>query len=178
VPGIEGAGLLHVQGPNVMRGYLKADAPGVLQAPNEGWYDTGDIVSIDADGYVTIKGRQKRFAKIAGEMISLSAVESAVAALWPNAAHAVVAIPDPKKGEQIVLLTTQATADRDALRSAFQQGGLSTLAVPRRVFSVTSIPVLGTGKIDYLSARQMALDKDDSKESTESPVEATGTIRA
>jgi len=178
VPGIEGAGLLQVQGPNVMRGYLKSEAPGVLQGPDEGWYDTGDIVSIDADGYITIKGRQKRFAKIAGEMISLSAVENAISTLWPNAAHAAVAIPDPRKGEQIVLLTTHTTADRDALQGAFQQGGLSALAVPRRVLSVTSIPVLGTGKVDYQSARQMALDKADAKESTGSPLEARGTINA
>ena len=150
-----------------MRGYLKADAPGVLQAPDEGWYDTGDIVSIDADGYVTIEGRQKRFAKIAGEMISLSVVESAVAALWPNAAHAVVAIPDPKKGEQIALLTTQTPLDRDALRGAFQQSGISALAVPRRVLSVASIPILGTGKVDYQRARQIAVDEADSKESTD-----------
>jgi len=97
VPGIEEGGRLWVRGPNVMLGYLLTEAPGVLQPPPDGWYDTGDIVAIDAAGFVTIKGRAKRFAKIGGEMVSLTAVEAAVARLWPNARHAVVNIPDARK---------------------------------------------------------------------------------
>ena len=77
VPGVDEGGRLYVKGPNVMLGYLKADNPGVIEPPPEGWHDTGDIVTIDAQGFVTIKGRAKRFAKIGGEMISLAAVEIA-----------------------------------------------------------------------------------------------------
>jgi acyl-[acyl-carrier-protein]-phospholipid O-acyltransferase/long-chain-fatty-acid--[acyl-carrier-protein] ligase len=157
VPGIDNAGLLFVKGPNVMRGYLKADAPGVLQSPPDGWYDTGDIVSIDARGYVTIQGRQKRFAKIAGEMVSLTAVESTIAALWPEQQHAAVNLPDPRKGEQIVLITTRDDARRDALLQWFQQRQVSELALPRRIIAVAKLPTLGTGKTDYQQAKQLAL---------------------
>ncbi|WP_347557802.1 acyl-[ACP]--phospholipid O-acyltransferase [Robbsia sp. KACC 23696] len=157
VPGIDNAGLLFVKGPNVMRGYLKADAPGVLQAPADGWYDTGDIVSIDPRGYVTIQGRQKRFAKIAGEMVSLTAVESTISALWPEQQHAAVNLPDPRKGEQIVLLTTRDDARRDALLQWFQQRQVSELALPRRIIVVPKLPTLGTGKTDYQQAKQIAL---------------------
>ena len=100
VPGIDEGGRLLVRGPNVMLGYLKADNPGVLQPPPEGWHDTGDIVTIDAQGFVTIKGRAKRFAKIAGEMVSLAAVEPLAAELWPDALSAVASVPDARKGER------------------------------------------------------------------------------
>ena len=110
VPGVEG-GRLSVRGPNVMLGYLKHDKPGVIQPPSTergpGWYDTGDIVSIDADGFVTIQGRAKRFAKIGGEMVSLTAVEELAARTWPESQHAVVSVPDAQKGEQLVLVTTK-----------------------------------------------------------------------
>ena len=86
VPGIADGARLAVRGPNVMRGYLKAEKPGVLQPPDGGWYDTGDIVAVDADGFVTIKGRAKRFAKVAGEMVPLGAVEELVSKVWPDAA--------------------------------------------------------------------------------------------
>src|SRR5262249_88915 len=82
--GVGGGGRVGVGGPNVMLGYLRAERPGVLERPPEGWYDTGDIVTIDAQGFVTIKGRAKRFAKIGGEMISLAAVEMLASELWPN----------------------------------------------------------------------------------------------
>ena len=120
VPGIEEGGRLSVRGPNVMLGYLRAENPGVLEPLAEGWHDTGDIVAIDAAGFITIKGRAKRFAKIAGEMVSLSAVESIATTLWPQAASVAVSIPDQRKGERIVLLTTQKNAERSAMQAPGQ----------------------------------------------------------
>src|SRR5258708_38199057 len=102
VEGVEEGGRLVVRGPNVMLGYLRAENPGVLEPPPEGWYDTGDIVTVDAAGFITIKGRAKRFAKIAGEMVSLSAVESIAAAHWPQAISVAVSLPDARKGERVV----------------------------------------------------------------------------
>ena len=115
VEGITDGGRLFVRGPNVMLGYLRAENPGVLDPPKDGWYDTGDIVQIDAEGFVTIKGRAKRFAKVAGEMVPLGAVEDLVARVWPSAMHAVVTVPDAKRGEQLVLITDQADAARAPL---------------------------------------------------------------
>ena len=114
VAGLERGGRLWVKGPNVMLGYLRYEQPGVLEPPEDGWYDTGDIVDLDAQGFVTILGRAKRFAKIGGEMVSLAAVEDFVHRLSPDAQHAVVALPDPRKGERIVLVTTDQALDRDA----------------------------------------------------------------
>ena len=116
VPGIAEGARLFVRGPNVMAGYYLPAAPAVLQPPAGGWHDTGDIVTIDAEGYVTIRGRAKRFAKIGGEMVSLPAVETLAAGLWPDSEHAVVTRPDPKKGEQLVLFTTRADAAPRALQ--------------------------------------------------------------
>src|SRR5439155_10723990 len=112
VEGVEEGGRLYVRGPNVMLGYLKVDRPGVLEPPAEGWHDTGDIVTIDAQGFLTIKGRAKRFAKVGGEMVSLAAVEMIAAELWPNALSAVVAVPDARKGERLTLVTHQKDATR------------------------------------------------------------------
>jgi acyl-[acyl-carrier-protein]-phospholipid O-acyltransferase/long-chain-fatty-acid--[acyl-carrier-protein] ligase len=161
VEGIEEGGRLVVKGPNVMLGYLKADAPGKLQPLEDGWYDTGDIVDVDADGYVTIKGRTKRFAKIGGEMVSLTAVESAISALWPDHMHAVVTLPDDKKGEQILLLTECKEATREALIQYFRSRKMSELSLPRKII-IASVPVLGTGKIDYQKAKVMAQENDAS----------------
>src|SRR5205807_8616798 len=115
VEGVEDGGRLLVRGPNVMLGYLKADKPGVLEPPCEGWHDTGDIVTIDEQGFVTIKGRARRFAKVGGEMISLAAVEALAGDLWPQHPCAVVAVPDARKGERLIL----ATEKKDATRSEF-----------------------------------------------------------
>ncbi len=156
VPGIVDGGRLLVRGPNVMAGYLKADRPGELQPPEGGWYDTGDIVSLDAEGFVTIQGRVKRFAKIGGEMVSLAAVEAWVARLWPGEAHAVTSLPDPKKGEQLVLVTAHPGPRREEL-TAFARGeGIAEIAVPRALVQVAEVPVLGTGKLDYVGIRALA----------------------
>jgi acyl-[acyl-carrier-protein]-phospholipid O-acyltransferase/long-chain-fatty-acid--[acyl-carrier-protein] ligase len=159
VAGIADGRRLFVHGPNVMLGYLRVERPGVLEPPADGWYDTGDIVDIDAQGFVTIKGRAKRFAKVAGEMVPLAAVEEFVASVWPSSMHAVVAVPDAKRGEQLVLVTSQKEAQRSVLSTAARVAGLPELFVPRTIASVDVVPVLGSGKIDYVNAGQLALDR-------------------
>ncbi|WP_243455723.1 acyl-[ACP]--phospholipid O-acyltransferase [Sphingosinicella sp. BN140058] len=156
VPGIDAGGRLFIRGPNVMAGYLKAEAPGQLQPPEDGWHDSGDIVTIDAEGFVTICGRAKRFAKIGGEMVSLPAVEGYAAALWPESDHAVVTRPDPRKGEQLVLFTTRKHADAKALQTWGRANGVTELMLPRDVRIVDSLPVLGTGKLDYVTMGTLA----------------------
>lgn len=154
VAGIPGAKLL-VAGPNIMLGYLRANAPGVLERPADGWYDTGDIVVIDADGYIAITGRAKRFAKVAGEMISLAAAEALAFSLWPDHAHAVVAMPDPRRGEALALLTTRPDATLEQLHIHARNRGVPELAVPRSLCIAAAIPVLGTGKTDYPAVQAM-----------------------
>jgi acyl-[acyl-carrier-protein]-phospholipid O-acyltransferase/long-chain-fatty-acid--[acyl-carrier-protein] ligase len=166
VEGIEDAGRLAIRGPNVMAGYLKADAPGVLQPPTDGWHDTGDIVTIDEDGFVTIRGRAKRFAKIAGEMVSLGSVETTVQKRWPDGGHAATTAPDPRKGERIVLVTTDRSIDRGALQIAFREAGLPDLAVPADVRIVDRIPLLGSGKTDYVTIKTLAAE-EKTKEAAE-----------
>ena len=156
VPGIDDGGRLFVHGPNVMLGYLKDDRPGVLQPLEDGWFDTGDIVSIDDEGFVRIRGRAKRFAKIAGEMISLSAVEAMVDEIWPESSHAVVALPDRRKGERLVLLTTREDADRKTIQSHGRSTGRTELSVPADIVIVDDIPLLGSGKVDAGACRETA----------------------
>lgn len=155
VEGIPHAGRLFLKGPNVMLGYIKPEAPGVIVPPPDGWHDTGDVVSIDEEGFIAIKGRLKRFAKVGGETVSLAVVENCASALWPDYSHAAVAVPDGRKGEQIVLLTTFQDADRIELLGWAQNHGVSELAVPRRLIPVPSIPVLGTGKTDYVRVEKI-----------------------
>lgn len=160
VPGIAEGGKLCVKGPNIMLGYLKADKPGVLQPPEAGWYDTGDIVTLDADGFVTIVGRVKRFAKIAGEMVSLGAVEQLVQPLLAAEKQAaVVAIPDERKGEQLILFTTDAALTREKVAAAARTANLPELMVPRTLHILEKLPVLGTGKIDYVTLGSMAREQ-------------------
>jgi len=160
VPGIPAGGMLHVNGPNLMSGYLRVTAPGVLEPPassqGEGWYETGDVVEIDDDGFVKIVGRVKRFAKVAGEMVSLEAVEKLAAAASPGAAHAASTQPDASRGENILLFSTDPTLTRDRLQAAARDGGWPEIAVPRRVVQVDALPLLGTGKIDYVTLKQWA----------------------
>jgi len=156
VPGIEIGGKLLVSGPNIMAGYLRFENPGVLEPPEHGWYDTGDIVSVDEDGYFQIQGRAKRFAKVSGEMISLAAVESVVAGLWPDHAHAVVNLPDERRGEQLVLVTDFQGAERDALLAYARDEGVAELSVPRSIVKVEKIPLLGSGKMDYVGIKALA----------------------
>lgn len=173
VEGIEGVGRLFVRGPNIMTGYLSVDRPGEIVAPEDGWYDTGDVVSIDEHGYISIRDRVKRFAKIGGEMVSLSVVENCASAIWPDHQHAAVTAPDARKGEQIILVTTCAEADRDRLRTWMQSHGVSALTVPKRLVVVDEIPVLGTGKTDFASVREMAFAEQEEIASEGVPVEPT-----
>lgn len=158
VPGIDSGGRLFVRGPNVMLGYLRAENPGVLDRPAGGWHDTGDIVDIDAQGFITIKGRAKRFAKIAGEMVSLSAVEALAAEIWPNLITVVVAVPDARKGERLILLTTDAACTRDAFLQFARKKGATELMVPAEILVVDKIPLLGSGKADYVAANALVRD--------------------
>jgi acyl-[acyl-carrier-protein]-phospholipid O-acyltransferase/long-chain-fatty-acid--[acyl-carrier-protein] ligase len=151
VPGIEEGGRLLVYGPNIMTGYYLPDAPGKIQPLHGGWYDTGDIVTIDDIGYITIRGRAKRFAKIGGEMVSLAAVEEYIGKLWPQYTHAVLQVPDPKKGEQLVLVTTNPTASRNDLVNYAKENGINELSIPKRILLIDTIPVLGTGKTNYVA---------------------------
>ncbi len=159
VPGIAEGGKLKVRGPNVMQGYLLASAPGVLQPVEDGWYDTGDIVTLDAQGFVTIAGRAKRFAKIGGEMVSLTAVEKLAQAVWPGFTHAVIAVPDAKKGEQLVLFSDNPKANRAELQQYGKEKGVSELSIPRQIEVVSAIPVLGTGKVDLVSLKEQYVQK-------------------
>ena len=156
LPGVADGGKLLVKGDNIMAGYLRESNPGVLEPPPDGWYDTGDIVRVDEDGFVFILGRAKRFAKIAGEMISLAMVETQLNALWPGKMHAVISIPDEKKGEQLVLFTTQPEASRPAILTHFKELGVTELAVPKTVRVVEEMPLMGTGKVNYVKLREMA----------------------
>ena len=159
VEGVEGAGRLVVKGPNVMLGYLRADKPGVLEPPPGGWHDTGDIVAIDAEGFVAIKGRAKRFAKVAGEMVSLAAVEAVAAELWPEVGTAVTAMPDPRKGERLVLVTEQKDATRSVFQTYARGKGLADVAIPAEVVVVDKVPLLGSGKLDHPAIAKLVRER-------------------
>lgn len=159
IPGISEGGRLLVRGPNVMLGYYRAENPGVLEPPHDGWHDTGDIVSFDDQGYITIKGRAKRFAKIGGEMVSLAAVETLASELWPNTPLVVVALPDPRKGERLVLMTTEKSASREAILRHARAHGASDLSVPSTVLTLPNVPLLGSGKPDYPACLNLATER-------------------
>lgn len=159
VPGIEDGGALLVKGPNLMKGYLLFDQPGVLQMPPAkapGWYATGDIVSVDAEGYLHIRGRLKRFAKLAGEMVSLEVVENIAAAAAPGFAHAASTRSDAGKGEALVLFSSAPELTREQLLAAARSLGTTELAVPRDIRLIDALPLLGSGKTDYVSLKRMA----------------------
>ncbi|WP_051279930.1 AMP-binding protein [Hellea balneolensis] len=156
VEGLDEGGQLWVRGPNIMKGYISPDNPGQIVPLADGWHDTGDVVSINDDGHYVIRGRIKRFAKIGGEMVSLMVVENCASAVWPEKMHAAAIVPDPKRGEQIVLLTEQNGAKRRELLTWAQTHGVPEISVPKKIITVESLPVLGTGKLDYVSITNMA----------------------
>jgi acyl-[acyl-carrier-protein]-phospholipid O-acyltransferase/long-chain-fatty-acid--[acyl-carrier-protein] ligase len=155
VEGVEEGGRLLVRGPNVMLGYLRTSNPGALEPPPEGWHDTGDIVTIDEQGFVTIKGRAKRFAKIGGEMISLAAVEALASELWPDALSAVVAMPDARKGERLILATQQQGGTRGEFQSFAKSKHASELMIPSEIWHMEKLPLLGTGKVDMMALAKL-----------------------
>ena len=156
VEGLSDAGALWVKGPNIMKGYISPDSPGEVVPLKDGWHDTGDVVSIDEEGYYVIRGRIKRFAKIGGEMVSLTVVENCAAALWPDYMHAAAIAPDKRRGEQVILVTDHPDPKRHELLAWAQTHGVPELAVPKKIVSVTQVPVLGTGKLDYVSVTRTA----------------------
>ncbi len=156
VDGIEEGGRLFVKGPNIMKGYLMPDNPGVLLPPKNGWHDTGDIVDVDEDGFVWIKGRAKRFAKIGGEMVSLMAVEGYINEASPEGHHVVVAVSDERKGERLVLVTDDSVLCRSTITNAAKKKQLSEIMIPKTIILVEQVPILGTGKTNYPEVQKLA----------------------
>jgi acyl-[acyl-carrier-protein]-phospholipid O-acyltransferase/long-chain-fatty-acid--[acyl-carrier-protein] ligase len=159
VEGVAEGGRLVVRGPNVMLGYLKTDRPGVLERPPEGWHDTGDIVTIDGQGFITIKGRAKRFAKVGGEMISLAAVEALAGDLWPQQPSAVVAVPDLRKGERLILATEKKDATRAEFMTFAKQQHAADLMIPSEIMIFDKLPMLGSGKVDVISLAKLVEER-------------------
>lgn len=156
IPGIPKGGRLFVKAPNVMKGYLLYDNPSEILPPEDGWYDTGDIVEVDDEGFVHIQGRAKRFAKVAGEMISLTAVEELCKHCWPEHEHVALAFPDAGKGEKVVLLSTLESPSRKDLLAYVKAHGIHELNVPKTYLYISEVPWLGTGKIHYVAAQALA----------------------
>ncbi len=154
VEGICHGGRLFIRGPNVMRGYMRADNPGQIEALTNGWYDTGDIVELDDDGFITISGRAKRFAKLGGEMVSLTTVESVTSSIWPENLHAAIAVACPRKGEKIILYSECESTSRSEFMQYVKMHGHTELLNPSAIISGVTIPVLASGKIDYIKLQQ------------------------
>ena len=155
VEGLSEGGRLHVSGLNVMRGYYLADAPTILSpvpsligAP---WYDTGDLGQLEDNGMLRILGRQKRFAKVGGEMVSLELTEQIARLIDSEGGHAAVAVSDAHKGERIVLVTTNAQLDRTQMASQAKAAALPEIALPKAFVVVETLPLLGSGKLDLVA---------------------------
>ncbi len=160
VPGIEKGGELVVRGPNIMMGYILPDNPGVLVPPEGGWYHTGDVVEIDEIGFVYIRDRIKRFAKIGGEMVSLNAVHEMVCKAYETDGefqYGVVAIPHESKGEQIVLATNNRNVSQDGLHTYIRANAMSELFLPRIILYMEKLPVFATGKADNVTLKKIVL---------------------
>lgn len=146
VEGINEGGRLFIRGPNIMLGYLDLEGHRTYKE----WYDTGDIVKIDSEGYITILGRLKRFAKIVGEMISLTKIEELASEIAPDSLHAAISIADKTHGEKIILLTTGSDINRENFADTVSKAQISLLHLPKVIITDSEIPLLASGKIDYL----------------------------
>ena len=151
VDGIAEGGRLFLRGPNVMRGYINPEKPSELLTLKNGWHDTGDIVTITQDGFITIAGRAKRFAKIAGEMVSLTVIEGIAAALWPELLNATISQSCPKRGERVLLFSESPEANKVDYIKKVQENGHSEILVPHTIYAGVKIPILSSGKIDYVT---------------------------
>ncbi|MBZ9821247.1 acyl-[ACP]--phospholipid O-acyltransferase [Mesorhizobium sp. CA4] len=163
VPGVDEGGRLFVRGPNVMAGYLRTENPGVIEPLANGWHDTGDVVTVDDAGFISIRGRAKRFAKIGGEMVSLAAVEALAGELWKGSLSAVAAVPDARKGEKLILITEAPNATRADFLAFAKANGAMDLMVPAEVRVVAKVPVLGSGKLDFAGVSRMVRGDEELK---------------
>jgi acyl-[acyl-carrier-protein]-phospholipid O-acyltransferase/long-chain-fatty-acid--[acyl-carrier-protein] ligase len=161
VEGVHEGGRLWLKGDNIMLGYLRVTNPGVLEPPKDGWYDTGDIVSVDDEGYVKILGRAKRFAKIGGEMISLASVEEVLCEIWPEDKHAVVMLHGGPRGETLSLITTRVGLKKDEMRQKLSDLGLTEIAIPKKVIVMEDMPLLSTGKVDYVTLEEVLKERHE-----------------
>ena len=153
-------GKLYVRGKNVMTGYLKNEtANRKFLIDDDGWYDTGDIVEESDEGFLRIVGRLKRFSKVSGEMVSLTAVEEALRrALGERTEVAVVAVADESRGERLILVTTRKDLTLGQVREFLRAEGIAELAFPRDLVSMRELPKLGTGKIDYITLGRKVIE--------------------
>ena len=163
VDGIANGGELWVKGPNIMMGYIMPEKPGVLQPLEDGWYHTGDVVSIDDIGFVYIKDRIKRFAKIGGEMVSLNAVDNMVRRACEKYgeeySYGIVSIPHESKGEQIVLATNNRNVTQELLHNYIKAHGMSELYLPRIILFKEKLPVFATGKADNVTLKKEVMEE-------------------
>jgi acyl-[acyl-carrier-protein]-phospholipid O-acyltransferase/long-chain-fatty-acid--[acyl-carrier-protein] ligase len=162
--GPDKSGMLLVRGPNVMKGYL--DQPELTaEVIRDGWYVTGDVATIDAEGYIRITGRESRFGKIGGEMVPLTRIEEALGqtlALDEDMVSlAVTCVPDPRKGERLVVLHTGLPKPPEEICRELSRAGLPPLWIPSpdSFCQVDRIPVLGTGKVDLRRLKELALSR-------------------
>lgn len=168
VEGIEKGGKLLVKGPNVMLGYLKYETPGNISAPTsvikgkktKGWYDTGDIVEIDNDGFINIIGRTSRFIKRGGEMVSMQVVENLIYELSPNNIHAVVRVFDEKEGEKMILCTDDANLKISSIRVLIKEKQYSNFHIPDQLKFLKDFPIIGPGKINYIELEKIIAQKN------------------
>lgn len=154
-----GEGLLLVKGDNVMLGYLN-DPEKTREVVRDGWYVTGDIATIDEDGFIRLTDRVSRFSKIAGEMVPHLKIEETITRVLDDTPCVVTAIPDESKGERLVAFHTSKSMSPEALWSQLCQSNLPKLWIPKRenLYYVDAIPLLGTGKVDLKRVRALALE--------------------
>jgi acyl-[acyl-carrier-protein]-phospholipid O-acyltransferase/long-chain-fatty-acid--[acyl-carrier-protein] ligase len=162
-------GLLLAKGPNVMLGYLHLKDK-TIEVVKDGWYNTGDVAKIDADGFITITDRLSRFSKIAGEMVSHVGVEEVFLNALGTSENliAVTAVPDDKKGEELIVLYLPQAGTADKLHEIITKSSLPNICKPRRdnYIKIESMPTLGSGKLDVVKLKEIALSakKSENKE--------------